>query len=381
MITIFWLSICLILYAYAGYPLLLWLITSISGKRMGDKTPDVKEFTSPVTLLISAYNEEQVIEKKILNSLSLDYPKDMLDIVVVSDASSDGTDQIVKQYSEHGVTLKRYDGRIGKTECLNRAVPEARSDIIIFSDANSLYDVKAVRELVNHFRNPEIGLATGCTKYISSLTGELTAEPIGLYSRLEHLTKRLESCMGSCVGADGAIFAIRKKLYAALKPTDINDLVIPFTIIEQGYRGIFEENAFCLEPAAKNMDREFDRQVRIANRTIRAIVNHAKLLNPFKFGIFSFELFSHKICKLLVPLFMFLCLTVNLFISSRSVLYAALLMGQAFFYVLAFFRMPFKGLSSLISVPKTFAVTNYAIALGWLKYFRGETFTTWGTSR
>ena len=348
---------------------------------MYTKPSDAKEDKLTVTLIISAYNEEQVIEKKVLNSLAINYPRDLLNIVVVSDASNDGTDQIVEKFSEQGVVLSRHEGRIGKTECLNRTVPESRGEIIIFSDANSIYDINAVSELVKHFRNPEIGFVTGYTKYTSSQTGGLTAEPIGLYSRLEHMAKSLESSIGSCVGADGAIFAIRKKLYTSLKPTDINDLVIPFTIIEKKYRGIFEINAFCLEPTAKNLEKEFRRQVRIANRTIRAIVNHRILLNAFRFGMFSFELFSHKICKLLVPLFMLSCLTTNLFISNRSIIYAAFLALQAIFYTLAFLKIPRKGLSSLFEIPKTFTVANFAIALGWLKYFKGETYTTWGTSR
>jgi cellulose synthase/poly-beta-1,6-N-acetylglucosamine synthase-like glycosyltransferase len=381
MTTIFWLSIFFILYAYVGYPLLLWLLTSFRAGRMPDNSADSARFDSSVTLLISAYNEEEVIEKKILNSLAIDYPKELLEIVVVSDASRDNTDRIVERYADQGIVLNRHEGRIGKTECLNRAVPSAKGRIIVFSDANSLYDAHAVRGLVKHFGDPKIGFVTGSTRYISSLTGEPTAEPIGLYSRLEHLTKSFESKIGSCVGADGAIFAIRKNLYQALKQSDINDLVIPFTIIEQGHRGIFENGAFCLEPAAKNMSKEFERQIRITNRTIRAIVSHRILLNPLRFGIFSFELVSHKICKLFVPFFLILCLVSNLLVVNTSMVYAALLSVQVAFYILAVARAPLKGFSSLVSIPKTFAMTNCAIAIGWLKYLKGETFTTWGPSR
>jgi hypothetical protein len=136
-----------------------------------------------------------------------------------------------------------------------------------------------------------------------------------------------------------------------------------------------------LEHAAKNMSKEFERQIRITNRTIRAIVSHRILLNPLRFGIFSFELVSHKICKLFVPFFLILCLVSNLLVVNTSMVYAALLSVQVAFYILAVARAPLKGFSSLVSIPKTFAMTNCAIAIGWLKYLKGETFTTWGPSR
>jgi cellulose synthase/poly-beta-1,6-N-acetylglucosamine synthase-like glycosyltransferase len=281
------------------------------------------------------------------------------------------------------VILRSYEGRIGKTACLNEAVPLAKGDIVVFSDANSRYDKNAINELVRHFQDDQIGFVTGTTKYVSG-DGSNVLSPINLYSRLEILVKRLESSISSCIGADGAIFAIRKDLYKPLKDYDINDLVIPLNIIKKGFRGILEEKAFCEEEAPKAVKGDFDRQTRITTRTIRAIFNNVDVLNPFAFGLFSYELFSHKIAKFLVPLFMIILGITNLFMITHGSVYVLVFAGQLVFYLLAclgHLRRDIKVLSNVISMSKTFSITNLAILFGWIKFLRGDTFTTWSTVR
>ncbi len=383
MIYLFWFSIIFIFYAYFGYPLLLLLFTVINKRRYPEQTGRVDNFYPKVTLLISAYNEERVIEDKILNSLELDYPKELLEIVVISDGSNDMTNKIAERYADKGVILRYFEGRIGKTACLNKAVPLAKGDIVIFSDANSKYDREAVKELVKHFADKKIGFVTGTTKYVSDEANK-ALDSIGIYSKIEQITKRLESEIGSCVGADGAIFAIQKNLYQQLKDIDINDLVIPLNIVKHGYRGILEEKAFCIEKTAKNASGEFYRQVRITNRTIRAIVNNIELFNPLEFGIFSFQLLSHKVCKLSVPFFLLILLLTNVLLIKNRPLYLLLFSGQLLFYssaLLGYVGKYFKGLSRLTSVSNTFTIANLAVLLGWIKFIKGETYTTWNASR
>lgn len=374
----------MIFYAFVGYPIVLWLISlfkDTSNKYL--KQPGQLDQHQPkVSLLISAYNEENVIEDKLLNSLALNYPKNLLEIVVISDGSDDGTNEIASSYADRGVLLRSYEGRIGKTACLNKAVPLAEGDIIVFSDANSTYNKDAVNELVKHFVDENIGFVTGCTRYISE-AGDKTLDSIGVYSKIESHTKTLESKIGSCVGADGAIFAIRKHLYQPLKDFDINDFVIPLNVIKQGFRGVMEENAYCTEKTAGDSKGEFNRQIRITNRTLRAIFNNLDLLNPFKFGLFSFELLSHKICRFLVPLFMLIFFFTNVTLIANKYSYFLLFMGQLSFYLMARFKhsgYEFKALSRLVSVSYTFTLMNIAILLGWIKYFQGETYTTWSPS-
>ena len=375
----------MIFYAYLGYPVVLWFISLFKhgGNKYLEKPPGQSgQYQPRVSLLISAYNEENVIEDKILNSLALNYPKDLLEIVVISDGSEDKTNQIVAGYAEKDVILRNY-GRIGKTACLNKAVPLVEGDIIIFSDANTKYDRDAVRELVKHFSDAKIGFVTGHTKYFSE-RGSEDLHSIGAYSNIERITKKFESKIGSCVGADGAIFAIRKDLYQPLNDFDINDFVIPLNIIKQGFRGILEEKAFCIEKTAKELAEEFNRQARITNRTIRALFNNADMLNPFKYGIFSFELLSHKIFKFLMPFFMLALLLTNVIMIIHGTLYVLTLTGQLFLYFLAwmgYIGKYSKRLSRLVSASETFTIVNLAFLCGWIKYFKGETYTTWTSAR
>ena len=378
--SLFWISVLMIFYAYLGYPILLWII---SGFKNSQRKTELKRFEPKVSLLISVYNEESVIEDKILNSLTLDYPKNLFEIVVISDGSNDRTRAIAAGYAPKGVFLRHYEGRSGKTACLNKAVPLAKGDIIVFSDANSKYDKAAIKRLVNNFIDETIGFVTGTTKYISN-DGERILDSIGVYSRIEQFTKRLESNIGSCVGADGAIFAIRKHLYRSLKDFDINDFVVPLNVIKQRFRGVFEEEAFCIEKTAKSTKGEFNRQVRITNRTIRAIVNNRKLFNPFEFGIFSFQLLSHKVCKLMVPFFMLLFFFTNLLLIRDSFLYIFILGIQVFVYLASMLKdlwQRSKGINRLISMFHTFTIINMAILWGWVKYLKGETYVTWTTTR
>lgn len=336
-----------------------------------------------VTLLVSACNEEDVIDEKINNALLLDYPSGKLEILVVSDASTDSTDEIVNRFAESGIKLLRQEQRSGKTAALNIALPKAKGDIVIFSDANAMYDKSAVKEIVKHFGNQAIGFVSGRTQYVSSEC-DTVADSTGLYTKMEIMTKDLESKVSSCVGADGAIFAIRKSLYLPLKEYDINDFVIPLNVIKQGYRGILEKDAFCIEETAKDTKGEFNRQVRITCRTIRAIFNNKALLNPVKYPLFSFALFSHKILKFLLPVFMLGALVTNLLLVSESLSYTLILSLQVVYYLLFFYGYMERNKNERTRLPGfayTFGSVSLAFLLGWYKYFSGETYTTWSSER
>jgi cellulose synthase/poly-beta-1,6-N-acetylglucosamine synthase-like glycosyltransferase len=326
-----------------------------------------------------------VIESKILNSLELDYPKEMLEVVVVSDASEDGTDRIVQRYADSGVKLRRFEGHIGKTACLNKSVPLAIGEVIVFSDANSQYDKFAIRHLVKWFEDKAVGFVTGRTEYISC-QGTDSFSSTGLYTQIERYVKVLESKISSCVGADGAIFAIRKNLYPTLQDYDINDLVIPLKIVGQGHRGVFEEAAYCIEESAGSSQVEFRRHIRITARSLRAIFNHVGLLNPFKYPLFSFQLLSHKLIRFLTPFAIVFALLLNAIIvfARGGETYIATFALQVLFYVLwglGYFKIKLPLATRAASFANTFFVVNLAILIGWVQYLRGETYTTWSTSR
>lgn len=376
-----WSSVVLIGYAYAGYPLLLSLIAMLKPPRSPHPALEV---APRVSLLISAYNEEDVIAVKLRNALALHYPESLLEIVVVSDGSTDRTHAIVADFAPQGVVLRVYDGRIGKTACLNRAVPVAKGEIVVFSDANSQYDREAIARLVAHFSDSRVGCVTGTTRYTSRGQDDAIVESIGIYSRIEAVTKNLETRLGSCVGADGAIFAIRRSLFHPLRDVDINDLVIPFSIVRQGLRVIAEPGAFCTEHSAQDPAGEFRRQVRIANRTIRAIVSHRDMLNPLKFGFYAFEILSHKLVKLLVPFALLTALACNLILLRHGTLYLTTLGLQAGLYMFALFGVwtrDGRTRPRLVGLAHTFTVVNAAMLVGWVRYLRGESYLTWTTVR
>jgi cellulose synthase/poly-beta-1,6-N-acetylglucosamine synthase-like glycosyltransferase len=378
MIFLFWISIIMVIYAYLGYLFLLIIFSLFLTK------PVIKgsQYKPHVTLIVSAYNEEKVIEEKIKNSLLLDYPKKKLEIMVVSDESSDRTEEIAAKYIHQGIKILRIEGRVGKTSCLNKAVPEAKGDIILFSDANSHYNKEALREITANFADENVGCVTGFTKYMSKDDNTI-AESVGIYSKLERLTKEYESMLTSCVGADGAIFAIRKKLYKPLNVWDINDFVIPLSVVRQGYRTILEKGCWCCEETAKDSKGEFNRQVRITNRTLRAIFNNKDLLNVLEYKLFSFELFSHKVIKFLVPLFMILIFISNLVLIRRNRFYKLILFLQCLLYGMSTTKIDKHKSSSakFVNTIRTFVVVNFAITKGWKTYLKDESFTTWKTSR
>ena len=369
----FWVFLVLTLYPYVIYPLLVSVWSKVTPRlwTKGTEQP-------AVTLIISVYNEEGVIQRKLDNALALDYPPELLQIMVVSDGSTDATHEIVGACEDDRVVLKAYE-RAGKTACLNRAVAEASGAIVAFTDANSMFPSQALQMMVRNFADKSVGLVTGWTKY--RRPGSDVEEAPGAYARLEKITKDAESRISSCVGADGAIFAIRKELYQPLEDQDINDFVIPLNVIGHKQRVVLDADVYCLEEPSEDSGKEFRRQVRMTNRTLGAIRRNLKYLDPIDYGLFAFFLLSHKVVRFLVPFFV-----VGAFLSGLA------LMTSTFFYGLAFLAMIILLLagslglmgyaqSRLVDVCATFLLTCAGQAVGWLRFLTGRTDTMWTPQR
>jgi cellulose synthase/poly-beta-1,6-N-acetylglucosamine synthase-like glycosyltransferase len=293
-----WSALGAILYIYIGYPVILWLVTRFYRRpvRKGGLTPGI-------TLLISAFNEEEAIAEKIENTLALDYPKELLEVFVISDSSTDATDSIVLSYADRGIQLLRMPERGGKTAGLNAALQRASGELILFSDANIMYRPDVVRQFVANFADPEVGCVTGDSCYADQeITGAHVQEKA--YWNYERSIRTRESELGSTVGGDGAIFMIRKALFTPLPHDTINDLVIPLQIVAQGYRAVFEPKAIGLEPSAGTFRKEFRRKQRIVNRSWLGTMRTATVLNPFRVGIFAWQVWSHKVLRWLIPVFL-----------------------------------------------------------------------------
>lgn len=374
----FWLAAGLAVYVYAGYPVLLWLLRLLGGRRpvkTGDLAP-------PLTLVISAYNEAEVIRDKLVNSIELDYPADKLEVLVVSDCSSDGTDEIVTAFGDPRVKLLRMAQRGGKTVGLNAAVAAASGEIIVFSDANAMYLKDALRKMVRNFADPQVGAVVGESTYADADGGAQQSE--SLYWKYETGIKRLETQLGSTVGGDGAIYAIRRSLYRDMRPDALSDFVNPMQIVMSGHRCIYEPEARSVEEAGEGFEVEFRRKVRIVNRAWRATWTLPALLNPLRFGLFSLKLISHKLLRWLMPVFMAMTLIANALILDEGDLYRWLLAMQCVVYGLAYIGYLARRCSRLpraIAVPYYFCLVNVASLKGIVEAYRGQTYTTWATPR
>ncbi len=373
-------SLLVPVYVYFGYPAVLWLITRgypLRTHRRADITP-------PITLIISCYNEAAVIREKLANALALDYPPAQLQIVVVSDGSDDGTDDVVLDYAGQGVQLIRQEGRLGKTMGLNLALEQASGDVVVFSDANALYAPDALRKLVRNFEDPEVGYVVGAALYTDSHAGA-SARNENLYWRYEIAIKQMESRLHSVVGGDGAIYAIRRKLWQPLQQKDINDFVNPLQIVALGYRGVFDAEARCFEETAGNFAGEIARKERIVNRSIRGLMRVKSTLNPFRVGVFAWEVISHKLLRWLIPLFLVIAVVgAGLLAMAGFRLFQLVTVGALALLVLALAGHVARNknaLPALVSIPYYFVMVNLYALRGIFKAFRGKTQVTWSSAR
>jgi cellulose synthase/poly-beta-1,6-N-acetylglucosamine synthase-like glycosyltransferase len=377
-VILFWLSATVLFAVYLGYPLSMPVLAKLFRK------PHIQRDATPkVTQVISAYNEINVIQEKIENSLALDYPRAQLEILVISDACDDGTDEVVQQFNDSQVQLKRQDERGGKSRGLSRFVPQATGEIIVFSDANSMYDKSAIQKLVRHFADPTIGYVVGHQRYVDDRTS-LVSESEQAYWDYEIRLKQYESDLSSVVGGDGAIYAIRAELFSELEDDDINDFVNPLQIVARGYRGIFDAEAFCYEESARSFDGEFRRKTRIVNRAFRGLRRVPAVLNPLKSGWFAYQILLHKLLRWFSPYF-----ALGTFFGALGAIYTG---GSEFYVIVLTLQLSIVGIGLLRFFPPlanvkiillTYYVcmSNIAAIWGTLKAFNGEKFTIWKPER
>jgi cellulose synthase/poly-beta-1,6-N-acetylglucosamine synthase-like glycosyltransferase len=373
-VRIFYASFILIVYIYFGYPLILFLISRLFNHKI------IKGAYEPkVTILISAYNERDHIKATIENKLALDYPKDKIEILVISDGSDDGTDEIVNAFSDEKVKLIRQDPRKGKTSALNLAVPQATGEILVFSDANSLYDQDSLRFLMENFTDPSVGYVTGKMVYVNP-DGTTIGNGCSAYMTYENLLRDVEARIGSVVGVDGGIDAVRKSLYRPMRPDQLPDFVLPLMVVDQGYRVVFEPRALLKEESLSDPEDENRMRVRVSLRALWALFDMRKLLNPLKHGIFSIQLLSHKVLRYLGIVFIAVLYVSNLFILSRSLIFLLTFLIQNIMFILAFIAhyMEKKGKSSgILYIPYYFFLVNVAAGHALYKFLRGEKQVIW----
>ena len=368
--------------AYVGYPLLTVFISIFV------KNPVKKEAIEPsVSIIIAAFNEEKYIEKKILNTFQMDYPHKKLEIIVASDGSTDRTDDIVRSYESNEynvkVILHRVEGRLGKTAAQNSAVRIANGDIVVFSDAASMYDQKAIKLMVRNYADPTVGAVSGLYRYINK-SGSSVGSATILFWNYENLIKSRQTRIRTITGCCGCIYSVRRNLYTELPPSIISDLVEPLTIIRKGYRIVFEPGAVAYEETTERPGQEFRMRVRVILRGMHGLLYMRSLLNPFKYPFVSFQLYSHKVLRWMVPLFCLLAFASNLALVREGPVFAYSMILQFTFYSLAFAGIFFEKQGvrvKLLQLPMYFLIVNAASFVSLLKVLRGENIIVWQTRR
>jgi cellulose synthase/poly-beta-1,6-N-acetylglucosamine synthase-like glycosyltransferase len=363
-------------YVYFGYPFIVALLSYIRPKKVK------KSFIEPtVSIVISAYNEEANIYEKIQNALDLDYPKDKIEIIVASDASTDRTDEIAKSFEAEGVVLLRQTARKGKTAAQNAAVTRAKGDIIMFSDANNFIDKNAIRKIVQNFADPEVGCVQGVMQWVSD-EDSLTGSGGELFWDYETRLKRSESQLGSLIGVSGFLYAVRKDKYRPLPEDSLSDFLIALEIYRRGYRTVLEPEAVAREKIYERTGAEFRVRVRTSLRAFRVMAKASWAINPFRYPKLAWQLISHKVLRYAVPLFMFFFLLSS--ILSSGVLYRVSLFGQIIFYGLAIVGYHFRTKSNknrLLYIPFYFCLVNFASLVAIIEVMRGKKYVTWETIR
>lgn len=376
--AVFWVSAGIIGYVYVAYPLIVHVLSCLLGRpvRRGN---DVRK---AATVVITAYNEEKHIAAKIRNVLALDYPQALLEVVVVSDASSDRTDDLVRQFASSGVKLLRVEGRVGKTACQNFAVARALGEIVVFTDATTNIRPDALALLVDNFVDEDVGCVAGFLVYRGK-SRDLTSRGGASYWNFEVALRGAESRLGTLIGVSGCLYAVRRSAYRAIAPTLISDFVIAMRMREQGLRTVLDQRAVCVEETLDRFQEELSMRVRVALRTMHALLAERRFLNPFVDPVYAWQLWSHKLLRYASPYFILLILVSCVVLIEhpfyRVTLFAHFAVMTAGF---AGFLLHENELRiGLLRMPYYFVLTNLASLLATLRLFRGERIVIWNPIR
>ncbi|MFK7970765.1 MAG: glycosyltransferase family 2 protein [Bacteroidia bacterium] len=378
---IFWIALACVVYTYVGYPLVLFALIRI--KRLFGKARQAfnPSYEPDVTLLVAAYNEEDFIEEKIENSLQLDYPKDKLRLLFVTDGSDDATPRLVKGFSQ--VELMHKPERAGKIAAVQRALPQVDSPVVIFTDANTLLNREAVRNIVRHFADDNVGGVSGEKRIMTDEKAAANGAGEGIYWKYESTIKRWDSEFNTVVGAAGELFAVRTDIHPSV-PSDtlIEDFYTTMKITQAGYRVAYEPEAFAMEGPSASVKEELKRKVRIAAGGIQAFVRLRALMNPLRYGWMSFQYISHRVMRWTVaPLSLLLMFLANIALASTGVpFWQGLMILQIAFYASAALGWILEKKQMKIKaffVPYYFCVMNYAMYRGFFRYLSGRQSVLW----
>lgn len=386
----FWLLLFLLFYTFVGYALVLYIAVQLKKLFFGKKKKNTSDYEPEVCLFVTAYNEKDYVEQKVENSYQLDYPKNKVQYIWVTDGSDDGTPEILKNYSN--LEVYHQPERRGKMHAMNRGMQFVKVPIVIFSDTNTLLSKNTVRSIVSEFANPETGCVAGEKRIIEKPSDAAAAAGEGLYWKFESWVKKLDAELNSAVGAVGELFAIRSELFEEVETdTILDDFIISLRIALRGYKISYTPDAYAEETASLNVKEELKRKIRIAAGGIQALFRLKPLLNPFRFGVLSWQYVSHKVLRwTIAPVSLFLLFILNAFIVwqinawNQPDFYNLFFWFQVLCYLLAAVGWYFENRKirfKLLFIPYYFLSINYAAIRGILRYFRGSQPAGWEKSK
>ncbi|MEY4948236.1 MAG: Poly-beta,6-N-acetyl-D-glucosamine synthase [Pseudomonadota bacterium] len=379
-LLLFWTAITVLAYQYVGYPLALAGLAWWRGR--GDALVAEKSRSSetpPVSLVISAYDEEEVIARKLENALLLDYPRELLEIVVASDGSKDRTEEITRRFADRGVVLYAFRPNRGKNLVLNDVLPLLKGDVVVFTDANGMYQKDAIRHLVRPFADPRVGSVCGELVY-KNFNENPIAEGYNRYWELDQMQKRLESRLGSLLGANGSIFAVRRSLCRPIANDVCNDMVQPIWVAAAGHLCLYEPRAMSYEAGSRNLNDELKRRSRIIGRGIRGIQLVWPEIARRRARLIGWELFSRKGLRYLTPLWLAMLLVGSAL--APGILYKLIFLAQLGIYACLPLGFLLTGgpLMRVISPAVYFGIGSLAAVLGWWKILSGSELGRWQTA-
>lgn len=384
--TVFWISLGVVIYTFVGYGLLLYLLVRM--KRLfrpaQSRLWKIEELPS-LTLIVAAYNEADVMEEKIQNTLALHYPSGRLQFIFVTSGSTDTTPDIVARHPQ--IALIHENARLGKIHAVHTAMQQVTTELIVFTDANTFLNQDALVNIARHYADPRVGAVSGEKRVQVDAVSDATAGE-GFYWKYESALKRWDSELYSVVGAAGELFSIRSTLYAPLPPdTVLDDFMISMNIAARGYRIIYEPAAFAVEGSSENVGEELKRKVRIAAGGIQSILRLPALLNPFNQPLLTFQYISHRVLRWTVtPFLMLLAFVLNGVICFRGggTLYSVLFSAQILFYsmaLLGYFMERRQMKVKAFFVPYYFCLMNYAVLAGIARFAGGGQSAVWEKAR
>ena len=378
---IFWILFGIIVYTYIGYGIVLFFMIRIKRLFKKKKTVILSDNELPdVTVLIAAYNEQDYVKAKVENTLAMNYPREKLHQMWVTDGSNDNTPELLASYKD--IEILHKPERSGKIAAMNRAVTYVKTPIVIFSDANTLLGKESIRKIAEMFYDPKTGCVSGEKRIFNADKEAASAAGEGIYWKYESALKKWDAELNTAVGAAGELFAIRTALFNEVEPdTLLDDFIISLRVAMQGYKIDYNPDAYAIETASANVKEELKRKIRIAAGGIQSVVRLYPLLNIFKYRLLSFQYISHRVLRwTITPLALLLILIINIILAPSSLQFTIILALQALFYISAFigWKLENKELKvKIFFIPYYFYIMNYAVYMGFGRYLRNSQSVNW----